>query len=74
MSAPLRSKSPGHAIPIMVTDPVLSEHGLGGLQPLIDIHKSTDILKIQKDLMGVNGPTAYFKRLAEKYREHFLEL
>lgn len=58
----------------MATDPVLSEHGMGGLGPLIDIHKSSDVLRIQNDLMGVNGPTAYFKRLAEKYREHYIEL
>ena len=66
-----RSKSPGLFVPL---DPVLNKYGMGAGKPLIDIHKTADSEKVQKDLMGVNGPTAYFKRLSEKYREHFLEL
>ena len=57
-----------------INDPVLSEHGMGANGPLINLHKTADSDKVQKDLMGVNGPTAYFKRLAEKYREHFIDL
>ena len=60
----LRSRTPSGMGLSKIIDPLL-EYGLGAGGPMLDLHKTLDQDKIHKDLIGANGPEAYFKRLAE---------
>lgn len=58
----------------MAADPIVIDCGLGAGCPVIDIHRPVDSERAKRDLSGANGPAAYYKRLAEKYRQQYLDV